>query len=98
MKIAIPLQERHGRDAEIIFEDRLIDRECPENLKNTLENDLQALLKVFGALTISVVEDNLHPVSGRSRIMDDVMGLLEQYGISKIQSAAKFHKGPNSIQ
>jgi len=98
MKIIVSLQEPPGRDAEIIFEDRLIDRECPKNLQNSLHDDLQALLKLFGSLTVSVIEDSLHPVCGRTRIIDDVMGLLEQYCISKLQIAGKLHDGPNSIQ
>jgi hypothetical protein len=98
MKIIIPMQEKYGRDAEITLEDRAIDQECPDTLRRELQIDLDAFLKVIGAVTAAIIEDTLHPVPGRSKVLDDVMSLMEQYIISKIQCATKFHPGPNRIQ
>jgi hypothetical protein len=85
MKVDISLRERFGREAGICFHDGSIDLECPERMRETLRQDLQHMLKVFGGLMIAIVEDSLAEVPDRHGIMEDLMDLLEGYGRSKVQ-------------
>lgn len=91
MRIVIDLQERYGRDAQIGFQDRSLDTECQEDVRENLETELQDLIKAFGGLTIAVIEDRLAEVPHRHNILEEVMDLLERYASAKIQERGSLH-------
>jgi len=85
MKITVNLRERFGRDAEICFEDRDIIRQCSEPDRERLRRDLEDVLRTFGGLAVSIVEDRLATVPDRHRMLEGLMDTLEQFGDSKIR-------------
>lgn len=85
MEINISLRDRFGREAEICFRDRGIDLECPVGVREKLQGDLQDVLKVFGGLIISMMEDRLADTPDQHGIMEEFMSLVENYGLTKIR-------------
>lgn len=85
MEIHVSLRDRFGREADISFRDRDVDSECPQNVREKLELDLRDVLRVFGGLIISMEEDRLADVPDRHRIMQEVLDLVEDYGLLKTQ-------------
>jgi hypothetical protein len=85
MNINVSLREKFGREAQICFQDQSIDLECSEEMREKLRQDLQDVMRVFGGLLISMIEDRLAEVPDRHRIMEDFMNLVESYAVSKTQ-------------
>jgi len=85
MRISVRLQERFEREAEISFYDRGIDLESREDVREKLEEDLQNVLKVFGGLIISMIEDRLAYSPDQHGVMEDLLNLLESHSLAKVR-------------
>ncbi len=85
MNIQVKLNKDFGRSASIAFDENISD--ClTEREKERLESDLNALLKVFGGLTVAVIED---ACSGsrepeRTEFIEDLMANLERFTMRKL--------------
>jgi hypothetical protein len=86
VKIEVELDEKYHQAGKIVFEQA--EPGCPADIQEQLEQDLKALLTVFGGLALAVSEEAKLPHAGSGEFIRRLMDNLEEFAKQRLERGA----------